>query len=97
MRDDETARRLARLGILRIKRRRAQPPDLTYWSDPVAWLHDRVRFREGEGPTDYQTEVLAETVAAGRNLVAAHRSCNSARGATVRRRRIPASGARSGR
>ena len=32
----------------------------------VAWLHDRVRFREGQGSTDYQTEVLAETVAAGR-------------------------------
>ena len=39
---------------------------MAYWSDPVGWLHDRIRFRDGEGPTAYQEEALAETVAKGR-------------------------------
>ena len=66
MHDDETALSLARLHALRARHRRQRPPDLTHWDDPVAWLHDRLTFREGEGPTAYQEEALAETVAVGR-------------------------------
>ncbi len=39
---------------------------MTYWSDPVGWVHDRIRFRPGEAPTEYQDEALAETVKKGR-------------------------------
>lgn len=62
----EYAPDLVRLAALRVKRRRARPPDRTYFDDIVAWLHDRIDFREGEGPTGYQEEMLDETVRKGR-------------------------------
>ncbi len=50
------------VAVAAVGARKRQPPDRTHWDDPVAWLHDRVQFREGEGPTKYQEEILAETV-----------------------------------
>ena len=60
---DKSADAVARLAALTIRQRATRPPDMTDWSDPVGWLHDRVRFRPDEGPTAYQEEALAETPA----------------------------------
>ena len=46
-------------AVARLKGRRTRPADRLYWNDPVAWLHDRVVFPEGERPTGYQEECLA--------------------------------------
>jgi len=45
-------------AVAAAKARRYRKPERVYWYDPVAWLHDRVRFPEGESPTDYQEECL---------------------------------------
>lgn len=31
-----------------------------YYNDPLAWVHDMIDWREGEGPAAYQDEILAE-------------------------------------
>jgi superfamily II DNA or RNA helicase len=54
------------VALAAIRARERLPPDRTYWDDPVAWLHDRVIFSDGEAPTPYQEEALVETVAKGR-------------------------------
>jgi len=33
---------------------------ITYRDDPVAFVHDCIHFREGEGPAPYQDEIMAE-------------------------------------
>ena len=47
-----------RLGATAALARRKRKPERIYWEDPVAWLHDRVRFEDGEAPTAYQEECL---------------------------------------
>ncbi len=39
---------------------------MAYFDDPLGWLHDRIAFRPGEGPTEYQEDMLASTVSHGR-------------------------------
>ncbi|NOY60442.1 MAG: hypothetical protein GXO75_16140 [Calditrichaeota bacterium] len=32
----------------------------TYRNDPAAWIHDIIIWKDGEGPTEYQTEITSE-------------------------------------
>ena len=64
--DDAIAAQIIKLATIRVRHRQQRPADRVHWSDPVAWLHDRVRFRDGEGPTAYQEETLTQTVSTGR-------------------------------
>lgn len=49
---------LSRLQDLRVLRRSEQIRD-QYAEDPTAWIHDFIRFPEGQGPTEYQEEKLS--------------------------------------
>lgn len=44
-----------------------------YRADPVAWTHDHIRFPEGQGPTEYQDEILARLASSRRVAVRAPR------------------------
>lgn len=46
-------------AVAQAKARKYRKPERIYWDDPVAWLHDRVDFPDGEAPTAYQDECLA--------------------------------------
>jgi len=46
------------LAIARLRARRAAPRVRRYWEDPTGWVHDRITFAEGDGPTAYQDECL---------------------------------------
>ena len=37
-----------------------------YWSDPAGFVHDCIRFKDGESAVDYQTDVLAQIPKQGR-------------------------------
>lgn len=52
---------LARLETLK-RNRLAERYRRTYAEDPVAWIHDFIRFPEGEGPVDYQEAALTRLV-----------------------------------
>ena len=49
---------IMRMGAFQAIQRRKRKPVRIYWEDPVAWLHDRVRFEQGEHPTIYQEELM---------------------------------------
>ena len=63
--DPEQLRQRAKLiranieSIHQIRRTRAHKLAKVYQEDPVAWVHDIIRWEDGEGPADYQDEILA--------------------------------------
>jgi len=48
----------APIAIARLRSRRGAPRVRQYWEDPAGWVHDRIHFPEGQGPTSYQDEAL---------------------------------------
>lgn len=46
------------IAIANLERTRARPKERRYWEDPAGWVHDRLMFPVGQGPTAYQIEAL---------------------------------------